>query len=30
MEREYGKFVRRFGMPTEIDPEKVRAEFVWE
>ena len=27
MEREYGKFVRRFAMPTEIDPEKVRAEF---
>jgi len=27
MEREYGKFVRRFAMPIEIDPEKVRAEF---
>ena len=27
VEREYGKFVRRFAMPTEIDPEKVRAEF---
>jgi len=27
MEREYGKFVRRFAMPTEIDPDKVRAEF---
>lgn len=27
IEREYGKFVRRFAMPTDIDPEKVRAEF---
>lgn len=27
VERDYGKFVRRFAMPTEIDPEKVRAEF---
>jgi HSP20 family protein len=27
VEREYGKFVRRFAMPTEIDPDKVRAEF---
>ena len=27
IERECGKFVRRFAMPTEIDPEKVRAEF---
>lgn len=27
VEREYGKFVRRFAMPTEIDAEKVRAEF---
>ncbi len=27
VEREYGKFVRRFAMPTEIDMEQVRAEF---
>ena len=27
LEREYGKFVRRFAMPTEIDAGKVRAEF---
>jgi HSP20 family protein len=27
IERECGKFVRRFAMPTEIDPEKIRAEF---
>jgi HSP20 family protein len=27
VEREYGKFIRRFTMPTEIDSEKVRAEF---
>ena len=27
MEREYGKFVRRFVLPTEVDPEKIRAEF---
>jgi HSP20 family protein len=27
VERDYGKFVRRFAMPIEIDPEKVRAEF---
>jgi len=27
IEREYGKFVRRFAMPTEIDADKVRAEF---
>jgi len=27
VEREYGKFVRRFAMPIDIDPEKVRAEF---
>jgi HSP20 family protein len=27
VEREYGKFIRRFTMPTEIDQEKVRAEF---
>jgi len=27
IEREYGKFVRRFAMPTDIDPDKVRAEF---
>jgi HSP20 family protein len=27
MEREYGKFVRRFVVPTEVDPANVRAEF---
>jgi HSP20 family protein len=27
LEREYGKFVRRFAMPTDIDPDKIRAEF---
>jgi HSP20 family protein len=27
VEREYGRFVRRFALPTEIDGEKVRAEF---
>jgi HSP20 family protein len=27
VERDYGKFVRRFAMPTEIDPGKLRAEF---
>ena len=27
IEREYGRFVRRFALPTEIDAEKVRAEF---
>ena len=27
LEREFGKFVRRFAMPTEIDSTKVRAEF---
>ena len=27
VEREYGRFVRRFAMPTEVDGEKVRAEF---
>ena len=27
MVREYGKFVRRFATPTEIDPKKVGAEF---
>ncbi len=27
IEREYGRFVRRFAMPTDVDPEKVRAEF---
>jgi HSP20 family protein len=27
LEREFGKFVRRFAMPIDIDPEKVRAEF---
>ena len=27
VEREYGRFVRRFELPTEVDAEKVRAEF---
>ena len=27
MEREYGKFVRRFVLPTEVESTKVRAEF---
>ena len=27
VEREFGRFVRRFALPTEVDPEKVRAEF---
>jgi HSP20 family protein len=27
IEREYGKFVRRFAMPTEVDGARVRAEF---
>jgi HSP20 family protein len=27
IEREYGRFVRRFSLPTEVDAEKVRAEF---
>ena len=27
VEREYGRFVRRFALPIEIDGEKVRAEF---
>ena len=27
VERAYGKFVRRFAMPTEVDPAKVQAEF---
>ena len=27
VEREYGKFIRRFVLPTEIDPAKVAAEF---
>jgi HSP20 family protein len=27
LEREFGKFVRRFAMPTEIDSTRVRAEF---
>jgi HSP20 family protein len=27
IEREYGRFVRRFALPTEVDGEKVRAEF---
>jgi HSP20 family protein len=27
VEREYGKFVRRFGLPNEVDASKVQAEF---
>ena len=27
VEREYGKFVRRFGLPNEVDSSKVQAEF---
>jgi HSP20 family protein len=27
VEREYGRFVRRFALPTEVDGEKVHAEF---
>jgi HSP20 family protein len=27
IEREYGKFVRRFGVPNEVDTAKVQAEF---
>lgn len=27
IEREYGRFVRRFALPTEVDADKVRAEF---
>jgi HSP20 family protein len=27
IEREYGKFLRRFALPTEVDPSKVQAEF---
>jgi HSP20 family protein len=27
VEREYGRFVRRFAMPTEVDGAKIRAEF---
>jgi HSP20 family protein len=27
IERSYGKFVRRFAMPTEVDPTKVAASF---
>jgi HSP20 family protein len=27
VEREYGRFVRRFALPTEVDADKVRAEF---
>ena len=26
-EREYGKFLRRFGLPSEVDASKVEAEF---
>jgi HSP20 family protein len=26
-EREYGKFLRRFGLPSEVDASKVQAEF---
>ena len=27
MERSYGKFVRQFSLPTEIEPAKIQAEF---
>ena len=27
IEREYGKFLRRFALPNEVDPGKVQAEF---
>ena len=27
IEREYGKFLRRFGLPSEVDASKVQAEF---
>jgi HSP20 family protein len=27
IEREYGRFVRRFSLPTEVEADKVRAEF---
>ena len=27
VEREYGRFIRRFELPTDVDAEKVRAEF---
>lgn len=27
IEREYGKFLRRFGLPSEVDASKVEAEF---
>jgi HSP20 family protein len=27
IEREYGRFVRRFALPTDVNSEKVRAEF---
>jgi len=28
IEREYGRFVRRFALPSEVDGEQVRAEFT--
>jgi HSP20 family protein len=27
VERSYGRFVRRLAMPTDIDPQKVEADF---
>jgi len=27
IEREYGRFFRRFGVPSEVDPNQVQAEF---
>jgi len=27
IERQYGRFVRRFALPTDVDTEKIRAEF---
>jgi HSP20 family protein len=27
IEREYGRFARRFALPSDVDPDKVRAEF---